>query len=190
MVYSSKLFLISISKASSSMTSVAKIMFLQVNPNHMIYFQVSSKASTIPTFIVRFNALAQVIIWGKSLKHFINLAFIGSSYTHLCVFSCLCYKHLSSRHKLAPHFTSCIFIGYPREFCYLNLKTKKILHSHHVTFDENISPYASMTPPILLPTTSYTQTKILILSLSTIKTPHFTHYHTLMGFKMNQWWFW
>ena len=37
------------------------------------------------------------------------------SYDHLRVFGCLCYPNLqaTSPHKLAPHSTACIFVGYP-----------------------------------------------------------------------------
>jgi transposase InsO family protein len=38
-------------------------------------------------------------------------------YSHLRRFGCLCFPNLSatSPHKLAPHSTACIFIGYPQE---------------------------------------------------------------------------
>jgi hypothetical protein len=38
-------------------------------------------------------------------------------YSHLCVFGLLCYPNTTttSNHKLAPHSTPCIFIGYPAE---------------------------------------------------------------------------
>jgi hypothetical protein len=37
------------------------------------------------------------------------------SYTHQKVFGCLCYPNLTSTapHKLSPHLTACVFLGYP-----------------------------------------------------------------------------
>lgn len=45
--------------------------------------------------------------------------------------------------------TSTIFLGYPsnhKGFHCLDLQTKKIIISRHVTFDESIFPFGSMTP--------------------------------------------
>ncbi|GJR32061.1 ribonuclease H-like domain-containing protein [Tanacetum coccineum] len=69
-------------------------------------------------------------------------------YSCLCIFSCLCYLHLYSPHKLAPRATPCIFLGYPayhRGYRCLDLSTNKIILSRHVTFDEPQFPYGSVT---------------------------------------------
>ncbi|KAK1415150.1 hypothetical protein QVD17_30922 [Tagetes erecta] len=74
------------------------------------------------------------------------------SYENLRVFGCLCYPNLSSTrpHKLSPRSTTCVFLGYPenyRGYRCLNLATGRIILSRHVTFDENIFPFATSTPP-------------------------------------------
>ncbi|GKB01676.1 ribonuclease H-like domain-containing protein [Tanacetum coccineum] len=71
------------------------------------------------------------------------------NYTALRVFGCLCYPHLHTTHKLEPRATPSIFLGYPtnhRGYRCLDLNTNKIILSRHVTFDETIFPYGSMTP--------------------------------------------
>ena len=71
------------------------------------------------------------------------------TYDQLRVFGCLCFACLHSIHKLEPRSTPCIFLGYPtlhRGFCYFDLCSRKIILSHHVTFDESIFPYGSVTP--------------------------------------------
>lgn len=71
------------------------------------------------------------------------------SYSHLRIFGCLCYPHLNHTHKLYPRSTPFIFLGYPsnhKGFHCLDLQTKKIIISRHVTFDESIFPFGSMTP--------------------------------------------
>ncbi|GJR38108.1 ribonuclease H-like domain-containing protein [Tanacetum coccineum] len=70
-------------------------------------------------------------------------------YTFLRVFGCLCYPHLDSSHKLAPRSTPCIFLRYPsnhRGYRCLDLATNKVIISRHVTFDETVFPYGSVTP--------------------------------------------
>ncbi|GJW54956.1 ribonuclease H-like domain-containing protein [Tanacetum coccineum] len=77
-------------------------------------------------------------------------------YSRLRIFSCLCYLHLHSPHKLAPRATPCILLGYPAYHCgyrCLDLSTNKIIISRHVTFDELQFLYGSITP---LQPTSYT----------------------------------
>ncbi|KAJ9546350.1 hypothetical protein OSB04_018893 [Centaurea solstitialis] len=71
------------------------------------------------------------------------------SYSHLRIFGCLCYPHLVTPHKLAPRSSPCVFLGYPslhRGFRCLDLSTKRIIISRHVTFDESIFPFGSVTP--------------------------------------------
>ncbi|KAJ9566982.1 hypothetical protein OSB04_002948 [Centaurea solstitialis] len=71
------------------------------------------------------------------------------SYSHLRIFGCLCYPHLTTPHKLGPRSSPCVFLGYPslhRGFRCLDLSTKRIIISRHVTFDESIFPFGSVTP--------------------------------------------
>ncbi|GJX86696.1 ribonuclease H-like domain-containing protein [Tanacetum coccineum] len=71
------------------------------------------------------------------------------NYADLRVFGCLCYPHLHTNHKLEPRATPIIFLGYltnHRGYRCLDLNTNKIILSHHVTFDETVFPYGSMTP--------------------------------------------
>ncbi|KAJ9536157.1 hypothetical protein OSB04_un000658 [Centaurea solstitialis] len=71
------------------------------------------------------------------------------SYSHLRVFGCLCYPHITPSHKLSPRTTPCLFLGYPsnhRGYRCLDLSTHKIIISRHVTFDESGFPFGSMTP--------------------------------------------
>ncbi|GJR75693.1 ribonuclease H-like domain-containing protein [Tanacetum coccineum] len=71
------------------------------------------------------------------------------NYTDLRVFGCLCYPHIHTNHKLEPRVTPSIFLGYPTNhhgYRCLDLNTNKIILSCHVTFDETVFPYGSMTP--------------------------------------------
>ncbi|GKB23075.1 ribonuclease H-like domain-containing protein [Tanacetum coccineum] len=64
------------------------------------------------------------------------------------MFGCLCYPYTFSPHKLAPRTTLSIFLGYPynhRGYRCLDLNTNKIIISRHVTFDEIVFPFSSMT---------------------------------------------
>ncbi|GJV59701.1 ribonuclease H-like domain-containing protein [Tanacetum coccineum] len=72
-----------------------------------------------------------------------------TSYNHLRTFGCLCYPYTFPPHKLAPRTTPSIFLGYPynyRVYQCLDLNTNKIIISRHVTFDETVFPFGSMTP--------------------------------------------
>ncbi|WVZ81301.1 LOW QUALITY PROTEIN: hypothetical protein U9M48_028692 [Paspalum notatum var. saurae] len=74
-----------------------------------------------------------------------------SDYSHLKVFGCLCYPNLSSTmaHKLAPQSAPCVFLGYPLEhkgYRCLDLKTRKIITSRHVIFDEDVFPFCTLEP--------------------------------------------
>ncbi|GJR36827.1 ribonuclease H-like domain-containing protein [Tanacetum coccineum] len=71
------------------------------------------------------------------------------NYVDLRVFGCPCNPYLHTNHKLEPWATPAIFLGYPTNHCgyrCLDLNTNKIILSRHVTFDETIFPYGSMTP--------------------------------------------
>ena len=73
------------------------------------------------------------------------------SYSHLKTFGCLCYANVnhSNLKKLSPRSKKCLFLGYPTNYkgyrC-MDLETKKILFSRHVTFDETCFPYNDSKP--------------------------------------------
>ena len=81
-------------------------------------------------------------------------------YTHLRTFGCLCYPNLlrTAVHKLAPRSTPCVFLGYPtdhRGFRCLDLQSRKIILSRHVTFDENIFPFSTSSQTPVSPSLEY-----------------------------------
>ena len=67
------------------------------------------------------------------------------TYDHLKTFGSLCYpnNNHSFLHKLAPRSAPSIFLGYPtnhKGYRCMDLKTRKIIISRHVVFDETIFP--------------------------------------------------
>jgi hypothetical protein len=69
-------------------------------------------------------------------------------YDHLHVFGCACYPNLASTtpHKLAPHSTRCVFLGYSLDhkgYQCLDLTSHRVLISRHVVFDELDFPFSS-----------------------------------------------
>jgi len=61
------------------------------------------------------------------------------SYSHLRVFGCLCYPLILSTtiHKLQPHSTPCVILGYPsnhRGYKCLELSSNNIIICRHVIF--------------------------------------------------------
>ncbi|KAJ9544319.1 hypothetical protein OSB04_024026 [Centaurea solstitialis] len=71
------------------------------------------------------------------------------TYDHLRIFGCACYPNLNATrpHKLAPRFTTCVFLGYPpqyRGYRCLDLSTGKVILSRYVTIDESLFPYANI----------------------------------------------
>ncbi|KAJ0443134.1 putative RNA-directed DNA polymerase [Helianthus annuus] len=74
------------------------------------------------------------------------------SYEHLRVFGCLCYPNTSSTrpHKLTHRSVACVFLGYPanyRGYRCLDVSTGKTYFSRHVTFAEDIFPFANPPKP-------------------------------------------
>jgi histone deacetylase 1/2 len=76
------------------------------------------------------------------------------TYHHLRVFGCKYYPNLSftTPHKLAPHSTPCVFLGYPSDhkgYRCLDLATNRIILSRHINFDESSFPFAELPAPLL-----------------------------------------
>jgi hypothetical protein len=83
-----------------------------------------------------------------------HIALFGSapSYEHLRVFGCAYYPNTAATapHKLAPHFTRCVFLGYSSDhkgYRCLDLSTNLLIVSRHVAFDEDTFPLASSPNP-------------------------------------------
>jgi hypothetical protein len=79
-----------------------------------------------------------------------HFALFGSmpSYEHLRVFSCTCYPNTTATapHKLSPHSTRCVFLGYSADhkgYHCLNLLTNRMIVLRHVVFDEDSFPLAA-----------------------------------------------
>jgi histone deacetylase 1/2 len=70
-------------------------------------------------------------------------------YSALRVFGCLCYPNQSdvASHKLAPRSTACVLLGYPsnhKGYRCLDIQTRRVILSRHVTFDESIFPVTTL----------------------------------------------
>ncbi|GJZ17589.1 ribonuclease H-like domain-containing protein [Tanacetum coccineum] len=112
-------------------------------------------ANLPPTFWVEALNMATYlhnILPSTSIDHDIPYARLygcNPNYTLLRTFGCLCYPHLFPNHKLEPRATPAIFLGYApnhRGYRCLDLHNNKILISRHVTFDETVFPYGTITP--------------------------------------------
>lgn len=74
-----------------------------------------------------------------------------TDYTHLRVFGSFCYpnQNNNTNHKLSNRSSPCVFFGYSHNhkgyWCF-DLKTRKIIISRHVTFDETCFPYKQTQP--------------------------------------------
>lgn len=89
---------------------------------------------------------------------FTRLFKLEAKYSHLRTFGCLCYPNIlpTTPHKLAPRSTPCAFLGYPtnhRGYRCLELSTRRVILSRHVTFVESLFPFStiSTSPHISLP---------------------------------------
>jgi hypothetical protein len=107
-------------------------------------------------------------------------------YDHLRVFGCACYPNTAATapHKLAPHSTLCVFLGYSLDHkgyrCF-DLCSRRVLISCHVAFDEFVFPYSSTTTPLssdpdldlftLFPTDAVVEPPLLPLSAGTRSPP-------------------
>jgi hypothetical protein len=76
-----------------------------------------------------------------------HLALFGSvpSYEHLRIFGCTCYPNMTATapHKLSPHSTRCVFLGYSADhkgYRCLDLSTNRLIISRHMVFDEDNFP--------------------------------------------------
>ena len=131
---------------------------------------------------LRFQAHLPISFWGECIltaAYLINytptplllgktpyeLLFHSSpSYSHICVFGCLCYAHDHPKHrdKFDSRAQRCVFIGYPfgqKGYRVFNLTTKHIFTSRDVHFYEtqfpfqmsSSSPISSAHPVVPLP---------------------------------------
>jgi hypothetical protein len=73
-----------------------------------------------------------------------HLVLFGSapSYEHLRVFGCMCYPNMTvtAPHKLSPHSTRCVLLGYSTDhkgYHCLDLSINRLIVSRHVVFDED-----------------------------------------------------
>ena len=94
----------------------------------------------------------------KGLRCFESLFLHHPDYSSLRVFGCLCFPNITAttKHKLEPRSLPCVYLGpsddHKGSRCY-DPSSGRVLISRHVTFDENVFPYAtissltSTTPP-------------------------------------------
>ncbi|KAI3815032.1 hypothetical protein L1987_14684 [Smallanthus sonchifolius] len=99
------------------------------------------------------------------------------SYTHLRVFGCLCYplKPSTAIHKLEHRSNACVFLGYPpnhRGYRCLDLKTRQVIMSRHVIFDEAVFPYGKTPNTTLDPYTFLSEPPHPTLWSNIDNTPH------------------
>lgn len=96
------------------------------------------------TAIFLINRLPTSILDG--LSPFEKLYGFAPDYSMLRVFGCLCLPNLTpyTKHKLEPHSTQCIFLGYAPNYkgyrC-LDPSSCRVYISRHVQFVEHIFPY-------------------------------------------------
>lgn len=119
---------------------------------------------------LRFQAHLPIEYWGECVlvaTHLINhtptpilqnktpieiLSSKPPSYTHIRVFSCLCYAHVQTSDKFASRSIKCVFIGYPqgkKGWKILDLETHTIFTSRDVKFDETKFPFSTIGSPPL-----------------------------------------
>ena len=97
------------------------------------------------------------------------------NYSKLCSFSYLCYPwlRLYSAHKLAPHSSPCVFLGYPSNqsayFC-LDPSTSQMYSSHDVKFVESIFPFTTIQTDVDHPS-PVTLSQWCSMSLPIVNTP-------------------
>ena len=101
-----------------------------------MYLYCSFVINRIPTLVLD-NKSPYQILMGKI-----------PDYNSLKSFGCLCYKSTSTRgrNKFAPKVKTCVFLGYPtgyKGYRVLDLETRNISISRHVTFHENKFSFAA-----------------------------------------------
>lgn len=119
------------------------------------------------------------ILLSSSIQNFIpftRLHNLPVTYSHLRVFGYLCYPNTlpTSPHKLAPRSTACIFLGYPsnhRGYRCLEISSRKIIISKHVTFVEDVFSFSTFpSPPSPPPPTLFLPPPLAPPSLLTFPT--------------------
>jgi hypothetical protein len=79
---------------------------------------------------------------------YVTLFQSSPDYTLLRVFGCACWPNLRpyNSHKLQPHSTQCVFLGYSlhhKGYKCLNIKSGRLYISRDVVFEESIFPFQS-----------------------------------------------
>jgi hypothetical protein len=115
-----------------------------------LLFQASLPAAywveSLHTVMFLLNRLPSKTI--RALCPYFTLFGTSLTYEHLHVFGCACYPNMSATvpHKLAPHSTLCVFLGYSdhhKGYCCLDLSTNRLVISQYVVFDEAVFPFAA-----------------------------------------------
>lgn len=98
--------------------------------------------------------------------------------THLRTFGCICFPLLRpyNAHKLLPHTTSCIFLGYPahtKGYICQDPLTSQVYISRHVHFNESefLYPQPLSTGPSVDPSLNPTQPPHISIPLVTTQCP-------------------